>query len=837
MTTTMTTTTIKDNNGHAPFVRRMTWLKRIVYLCISTIAILWCWQSVVMTTISSSRKNKNKDNTKYYSYSYDNNNHKNHANYDHNSLLLHQQQQPKTNPMNHHDNHNNVMMMEQQHHDNHPYYHRPAHRITQYHNNDPQQQQQPKRRRRRRKTKWHLRKRPQPQEQEQHEYDDTNRLELRQQEQEQQEQDHHVGSSRPPFLHKLKKDHYHNNNNNNEEQDEEEWEKSRTDENSDDEEEDDEDEDEDDDEEEEEEDETDKAMFQAQLLKSILQADWQLIDLKMNRVAIEEYKQKNREEENPPFQKNRIEELDYTGYFTAMFCPLNWTAYETNPSQMHMFHHLVSASNCEEITGTTHGFDLYRIVQAAKHYDAIQQQQKKQKKEPRQMPPLQQQYHEQQYQEQYQEQQQYRRTQYDKEYNNNHNVVYSTFSRPKNKLVQTLDFAGAVFHESRCGSTLTSNLMQWHNPMENVVYSESGPPSIVLMAFLEHRPKLNAMELIRQSQQRQEQQSQRQEESQQQQEQQQESSQVMDPLPMAIQILQDVFYLMSRTNRMEKRRVLFKMTPSGGLNLPLFQAAFPHVPWIFLYRDPVEVLMSHLKVGWRANCAKSKYGPNGGKTIRYREVHYMMHDTLLPLWYNNDNNENTTTATTATAINVDETLLEPINLSLYDYCATFLATMSETFAQDVSGWLSSSTTSTTRTTIQSVHDLGGIPVNYKDVPDLLIDTIWPKVWNLTIDDESRQRMEYGSHAYSKSAGRSNAASTTDTGTTTTDKSATTTTKSSSTTTTKSATTTTFTDDSKFKQDTAPQGLKKAATTILQPSYQKLNRLAEQAKELLKTLPP
>ena len=833
MTTTMTTT-IKDNNGHAPFVRRMTWLKRIVYLCISTIAILWCWQSVVMTTISSSRKNKNKDNTNYYSYSYDTTNHKNHANYDHNSLLLHQQQQqPKTNTMNqdHHDNNKNVMMMEQQHH---PYYHRPAHRITQHHNNDPQQQQQ-QRRRRRRKTKWHLRKRPQPQDE--NEYDDTNRLELRQQEQQelrqqQEQQDYHVGSSRPPFLHKLKKDHSYYHNNNHEEQDEEEWEKSRTEENSDGDDDDEEDDDEEEDEEEEE-DETDKAMFQAQLLKSILQADWQLIDLKMNRVAIEEYKQKNREEENSEssFRKQQEQELDYTGYFTAMFCPLNWTAYETNPSQMHMFHHLVSASNCEEITGTTHGFDLYHIVQAAKHYDAIQQQQKQQQqKEPRQMPPLQQQYHEQQYHEQYQEQQQYRRTQYDKDYNNyNNNAAYSTFSsRPTNKLVQTLDFAGAVFHESRCGSTLTSNLMQWHNPMENLVYSESGPPSIVLMAFLEHRPKLNAMEIIRQSQQQQEQQSQ-----QQQQRQGQESSQVMDPLPMAIQILQDVFYLMSRTNRMEKRRVLFKMTPTGGLNLPLFQAAFPHVPWIFLYRDPVEVLMSHLKVGWRANCAKSKYGPNGGKTIRYREVHYMMHDTLLPLWYNNDNNENTTTAT-ATAINVDETLLEPINLSLYDYCATFLATMSETFAQDVSGWLSSSTTSTTRTTIQSVHDLGGIPVNYKDVPDLLIDTIWPKVWNLTIDDESRQRMEYGSHAYSKSAGRSNAAGTT----TGTDKTTTTTTKSSSTstTTTKSATTT-FTDDSKFKQDTAPPGLKMAATTILQPSYQKLNRLAEQAKELLKTLPP
>ena len=31
--------------------------------------------------------------------------------------------------------------------------------------------------------------------------------------------------------------------------------------------------------------------------------------------------------------------------------------------------------------------------------------------------------------------------------------------------------------------------------------------------------------------------------------------------------------------------------PGGGL--PLFRAAFPDTPWVFLYRDPVEVLASH----------------------------------------------------------------------------------------------------------------------------------------------------------------------------------------------------------------------------------------------------
>jgi hypothetical protein len=32
------------------------------------------------------------------------------------------------------------------------------------------------------------------------------------------------------------------------------------------------------------------------------------------------------------------------------------------------------------------------------------------------------------------------------------------------------------------------------------------------------------------------------------------------------------------------------------MELPLFRRAFPDVPWIFLYRDPIEVLVSHLRM-------------------------------------------------------------------------------------------------------------------------------------------------------------------------------------------------------------------------------------------------
>jgi len=48
--------------------------------------------------------------------------------------------------------------------------------------------------------------------------------------------------------------------------------------------------------------------------------------------------------------------------------------------------------------------------------------------------------------------------------------------------------------------------------------------------------------------------------------------------------------------RKEQQRNLFvKFDSWNTIYLPLILRAFPDVPWIFLYRDPVEILVSHLK--------------------------------------------------------------------------------------------------------------------------------------------------------------------------------------------------------------------------------------------------
>src|SRR5438067_13275994 len=46
----------------------------------------------------------------------------------------------------------------------------------------------------------------------------------------------------------------------------------------------------------------------------------------------------------------------------------------------------------------------------------------------------------------------------------------------------------------------------------------------------------------------------------------------------------------------DERHYFIKLDSWHTVALPLFRRAFPEVPWIFLYRDPVEVLVSQLRM-------------------------------------------------------------------------------------------------------------------------------------------------------------------------------------------------------------------------------------------------
>jgi hypothetical protein len=114
-----------------------------------------------------------------------------------------------------------------------------------------------------------------------------------------------------------------------------------------------------------------------------------------------------------------------------------------------------------------------------------------------------------------------------------------------------LNFTGAVFHESRCGSTLVANLLS---------AVESSPPLKALCYVCGANYSRCSIDTV-------------------------------------AAVLQDVVYLMSRTDDVNEECVFFKIQSAVSRNLPVFTKAFPNTPYLFVYREPVQVMMSHLKQG------------------------------------------------------------------------------------------------------------------------------------------------------------------------------------------------------------------------------------------------
>jgi len=149
--------------------------------------------------------------------------------------------------------------------------------------------------------------------------------------------------------------------------------------------------------------------------------------------------------------------------------------------------------------------------------------------------------------------------------------------------------SGFVYHESRCGSTLVANSLIAMDPEEHRVYSESQP---LLQAS--HACGMRAGENC--------------------------------PHDSVVELLQDVIYLMGKTNDPKEKRMFFKIQSAGTKFVDVITEAFPETPWIFVYRDPVQVLMSQFSHGPHAavcvhqfrNIAKQKTNPFqlSGREIR-----------------------------------------------------------------------------------------------------------------------------------------------------------------------------------------------------------------------------
>ncbi|MCP3164270.1 sulfotransferase family protein [Myxococcus qinghaiensis] len=117
-----------------------------------------------------------------------------------------------------------------------------------------------------------------------------------------------------------------------------------------------------------------------------------------------------------------------------------------------------------------------------------------------------------------------------------------------------LPVKGLVFHMSRCGSTLLAQLLA--ALPRHIVLSEASPVDVVLRLHLRLRHVTDEQR---------------------------------------IEWLRAVVAALGQRRNPEEEGVFLKLDAWHVLELPLLQRAFPGVPWLFLYRDPVEVMASHQK--------------------------------------------------------------------------------------------------------------------------------------------------------------------------------------------------------------------------------------------------
>ena len=114
--------------------------------------------------------------------------------------------------------------------------------------------------------------------------------------------------------------------------------------------------------------------------------------------------------------------------------------------------------------------------------------------------------------------------------------------------------AGFIFHMSRCGSTLISQMLA--AAPENIVLSEPAPLDTVLRAHFQN-PEITEAQRIR--------------------------------------WLQWLVRTWAWRRQPAEKNLFIKFDSWHTPFLPLIQRAFPDVPWIFVYREPLEVMVSQIR--------------------------------------------------------------------------------------------------------------------------------------------------------------------------------------------------------------------------------------------------
>jgi len=136
------------------------------------------------------------------------------------------------------------------------------------------------------------------------------------------------------------------------------------------------------------------------------------------------------------------------------------------------------------------------------------------------------------------------------------NINDSTINTVRDNNIPTiLDFRGAIFHEGRSGASLTAQSLMAIDTTKTRVYSEPSPPYTAMKICAEGFTECS--------------------------------------ISASANILQDVMYLMSRSNDSREENLFFIFQPEATRVLESFRMAFPTTPWLFLYRDSLDGMMSN----------------------------------------------------------------------------------------------------------------------------------------------------------------------------------------------------------------------------------------------------
>lgn len=241
---------------------------------------------------------------------------------------------------------------------------------------------------------------------------------------------------------------------------------------------------------------------------------------------------------------------------------------------------------------------------------------------------------------------------------NDGEIVLEGYKGPK-----VLNLTAVAFHESRCGSTLVANSMIAMDPTKHRTYSESPPPSNAYRICGDH------FENCSQEQ--------------------------------AAAVLRDSIYLMSRTDDSREERVFFKFQSITSRAISTFQMAFPTVPWMYVYREPVQVMMSHVKDDpklKKAICTRSRnFPPKEIKDIAERH------------------------GKNVNALNPSE------------YCASHLAMLTES-------------------AVNNLNEMA-IPVAYDQLPSMMWEQIMPAIFGRPLTQTEIDNLTEISKSYSKGGSR------------------------------------------------------------------------------------